>query len=218
MGLFAGHSRNDVLMRKAFLISLTGHFSLLVIFWAWSLLFGRPRLRSYPRTMTANFVVRQPQKTAIRRALNKTVRRPPSARAVPAKKSKRARKRDARSARSPNLQVSRNADRSSPATSGSALKIDAKEFPYPEYLALIQYRIETQWHPPRNTRGELLTTIYFKITRGGRLQNIRVEQTCGAFVVDQAALRAVYAANPLPPLPEASGLASLGVHFDFVIH
>ena len=32
----------------------------------------------------------------------------------------------------------------------------------------------------------------------------------------QAALRAVYSADPLPALPEASTLNTLGVHFEFV--
>ena len=98
------------------------------------------------------------------------------------------------------------------------MKIDAPEFPFPEYLALIQYRIESQWQPPTNAGGGLLTTVYFRIGQQGDLSEIKVTKASGSFVVDQSALRAVYAANPLPPLPAGSGLSSLGVHFDFVVY
>jgi len=99
---------------------------------------------------------------------------------------------------------------------GTGIKLDAPEFPFPHYLVLIQFRIEGNWQPPFSGIGEEVTTIYFKITREGEIQEEKVEKSSGNFALDQAALRAVRSSNPLPPLPSGSGLETLGVHFDFV--
>jgi TonB family protein len=98
---------------------------------------------------------------------------------------------------------------------GNSIKIDAPEFPYPHYLVLVKYRIEANWQPPFNALGREVTTIYFKIVNDGEVQDIKIESSSGNFSLDQAALRAVYSANPLPPLPSGSGLQHLGVHFEF---
>ncbi len=98
---------------------------------------------------------------------------------------------------------------------GNSIKIDAPEFPYPHYLVLVKYRIEANWQPPFNTLGQEVTTIYFKIVNDGEIQDVKIENSSGNFSLDQAALRAVYSANPLPPLPSGSGLQHLGVHFEF---
>ena len=51
--------------------------------------------------------------------------------------------------------------------------------------------------------------------RDGRLESIELEQSSGLPSFDPAALRALYAANPLPPLPPAYGKQSLTVHLSF---
>jgi protein TonB len=99
---------------------------------------------------------------------------------------------------------------------GTGIKIDAPEFPYPHYLVLLQFRIEGNWQPPFSGIGEEITTVYFKITAEGEIENVKIEKSSGNFALDQAALRAVRNANPLPPLPSGSGLETLGVYFDFV--
>jgi TonB family protein len=53
------------------------------------------------------------------------------------------------------------------------------------------------------------------ILKGGRLENIRLEESSGIASFDRAALRALYAAYPLPPLPPAYGKPSLTVHLSF---
>lgn len=110
----------------------------------------------------------------------------------------------------------RGGQKSGTSSIGTGIKLDAPEFAYPHYLVLIQFRIEGNWQPPFSGIGEEITTIYFKITSEGEIQDEKVEQSSGNFALDQAALRAVRSSNPLPPLPSGSGLETLGVHFDFV--
>ncbi|MGH7597421.1 MAG: energy transducer TonB, partial [bacterium] len=100
---------------------------------------------------------------------------------------------------------------------GNAMKIDAEEFPFPYYLVQVQNKIEQQWHAP-SRQEQHATTVYFRISRSGEVEDVKVEQSSGNALFDQAAMRAVYYASPLPPLPADSGLQSLGVHFDFVAY
>jgi protein TonB len=60
--------------------------------------------------------------------------------------------------------------------------------------------------------------MYFKIRRNGEVTDVKLEQSSGSIAFDQAAQRAVYSANPMPPLPTGSGLETLGVHFDFMAY
>ena len=110
----------------------------------------------------------------------------------------------------------RGGNQKSSGSVGTGIKLDAPEFPYPHYLVLLQFRIEGNWQPPFSGIGEEVTTIYFKITREGEIQDEKIEKSSGNFALDQAALRAVRSSNPLPPLPPGSGMETLGVHFDFV--
>jgi len=57
--------------------------------------------------------------------------------------------------------------------------------------------------------------VYFRITRSGSIDSPAVEASSGSFLFDQAALRAVVEANPLPALPGGFGDEYLGVHFSF---
>lgn len=204
-------------MRRSFLLSLVGHLvvGVLVIGLSWA--FSRPRRAAYPRMMTATFVMRQPAVQAGRpehRAKAPAVQ-PPAQSVRSREQTTHQRTERHRSTPASAAATGQNAPKATPQP---AMKLDVPAFPFPEYLALIQYRIESQWQPPRNTGGGLLTTVYFKIHPDGTLTDIKITRTCGRFAVDQAALRAVYSANPLPPLPPASGLPSLGVHFDFVVY
>lgn len=101
---------------------------------------------------------------------------------------------------------------------GNVMKIDAEEFPFPYYLVQVQNLIERNWRAPFSGQGQRATTVYFKISRSGEVEDVKIEQSSGNALFDQAAMRAVYYASPLPPLPADSGLQNLGVHFDFVAH
>ncbi|RMF61453.1 MAG: TonB family protein [Calditrichaeota bacterium] len=104
------------------------------------------------------------------------------------------------------------------AVGGKSLRLDVAEFPFSYYLALIQSRIQANWEPPFDSSGRTLSKmaiVYFKIQRNGQITGVAVETGSGDYLFDQAALRAVTLANPLPPLPFDFPGKNLGVHFEF---
>ena len=62
---------------------------------------------------------------------------------------------------------------------------------------------------------ETRALVRFTINRDGRVSRIELERSSGNSSFDRAALRALYAANPLPPLPPAYRKNSLTVHLTF---
>ncbi|HUP01012.1 MAG TPA: energy transducer TonB [Gemmatimonadota bacterium] len=90
--------------------------------------------------------------------------------------------------------------------------LEGRPFEFPWYLEALVRKVERNWRPGG---GALKTTIYFRITRGGRITETRVESSSGSFLFDQAAQRAVQASDPMPPLPEEYSGDYLGVYFDF---
>jgi protein TonB len=115
-----------------------------------------------------------------------------------------------------NAATKTGAGSSASGSGGNALKLDVVDFPFPHYITLVQYRIESNWEPQVSGLDQLLATVYFKIKRDGEIEEIKLEQSSGNVLFDQAARRAVYNANPLPPLPADFEQPTLGVHFDFV--
>jgi TonB family protein len=96
--------------------------------------------------------------------------------------------------------------------------VDAADFPFSYYLALVRDRIAGNWQPPAGlaTGGEpVRTTVYFRITRSGALTGVRLETVSGAEYFDRSALRAVILSDPMPPLPAGFPGGDLGVHFGF---
>ena len=51
--------------------------------------------------------------------------------------------------------------------------------------------------------------------RSGQVTDVKVDNLVRCELYDRAAARAVYAANPLPPLPPDYRNESLGVHLKF---
>ncbi len=96
-------------------------------------------------------------------------------------------------------------------TSGPAIPSD---FHFTYYVERMLALIESRWYkPPVTTGTEAL--VRFRIARNGRVSDIVLEQSSGVPTFDRAALRALYAANPLPPLPPAYRKPSLTVHLRF---
>lgn len=101
---------------------------------------------------------------------------------------------------------------------GEKVRLDVKDFPFSYYLSLLQSRIQANWEPPFSSSRRSLfkkVIIYFKIQRNGKLTNLALESKSGDPRFDQAALRAVTLASPLPPLPFDFPEPALGVHFEF---
>lgn len=235
------------MMKRALIISAATHFAILLIFWQASLSLSRPVARGYPRLMTATLVAKPaagPAAVAVAQSAaaeskviaspaptSKPVEKKPEPTVVsktkPEKKSSALKQPAKKQTPPPSSGSSSSTGGRGSAlsktgaetgASGGGLKLDAPDFAYPHYIALIQYRIESNWEAPFTGQGERLATIYFKIRPNGEIVDIQLEQSSGNIVFDQAAKRAVYNANPLPPLPAGSGLQTLGVHFDFVAY
>jgi protein TonB len=97
--------------------------------------------------------------------------------------------------------------------SGSAAGIPA-DFHFTYYVERMLALIESRWYKPSVPPGTR-ARIRFVILKSGRIEGIQLEESSGISSFDRAALRAMYAANPLPPLPPAYGRPSLTIHLSF---
>jgi protein TonB len=88
------------------------------------------------------------------------------------------------------------------------------DFHFTYYIERMLALIESRWYKPVVPQGTR-ARVGFVILKGGRVEGIRLEESSGVPSFDRAALRALYAANPLPPLPPAYGKPSLTVHLSF---
>jgi protein TonB len=103
-------------------------------------------------------------------------------------------------------------------TGGIALGVgpagDNESFPFSYYLNRVLALIESNWFRPPvplDTRCRVRCVI----DRSGNLLEAGLEQESGSAAFDRAALRAVYAAAPLPPLPQGFGGKTLTLHLEF---
>lgn len=88
------------------------------------------------------------------------------------------------------------------------------DFHFTYYVERMLALIESRWYKPGAPSGTR-ARVGFVILKDGRLEAIRLEESSGLPSFDRAALRAIYAANPLPPLPPAYAKPSLTVHLSF---
>jgi len=198
-----------------YILSFIGHVALFLI--CTGLSYFKPQKVSYPKAITAT-LVEVPGKQ-IRSETRPSRPVPVQKKTVSVRKKRKNVKKKIQKPAStvtPTIVKEKTISSKKP-TIGSPIKLDVANFLFPEYLALVQFRIESHWQPPAQTSDALITVVFFKIGKSGKIVQARIEKTSGSFIADQAALRAVLSANPLPPLPEESKLNLLGVHFDFVI-
>jgi periplasmic protein TonB len=97
---------------------------------------------------------------------------------------------------------------------GSRVPGIPSDFQFTYYIERMLALIESRWYKPvagAGTRAQ----VRFRILANGRVEDIALEQASGNPSFDRAALRALYAANPLPPLPPAYGKSDLTVHLSF---
>jgi protein TonB len=96
------------------------------------------------------------------------------------------------------------------------MALDVEDFPFAYYLATIKRKIAANWRVPGTAQGGAIhCRVYFTINKSGSLDPPVVETSSGNFLFDQAAVRAVIQASPLPPLPGGFTDDYLGVHFSF---
>lgn len=120
------------------------------------------------------------------------------------------------------LPGSMNPDPSGPASSivaSGKASSNGPIFKFPSYLQNMENKISGQWTPPGLALHEegVGAIIRFNVTKEGKIEAIEVEKSSGNNQFDQAAMRAVYAAAPLPPLPEGLNEDRLNVHFSFTL-
>ncbi|MDD5541145.1 MAG: energy transducer TonB [Candidatus Marinimicrobia bacterium] len=101
----------------------------------------------------------------------------------------------------------------------AGLKVDDPDFTFIYYLNIIRNRIQEYWRPPQlsDHSQNQQAMVAFKIARSGKVSQIRVEQSSGNFLFDQAAQRALYEVASLPPLPDEYGGHELSVHIEFEV-
>jgi TonB family protein len=93
-------------------------------------------------------------------------------------------------------------------------QLDAQGFDSPIYLNVLFGKIRNAWENPYEGANKIQCTIYFVISRNGKISDSAVEKSSGIEAYDQSALRAVLSSNP-PPLPGQFGADELGIHLEF---
>lgn len=89
-----------------------------------------------------------------------------------------------------------------------------EHFPFAYYLERILVAIEGNWFRPA-VPAETRSRIRCRIDRTGRILEAGIEIPSGIPAFDRAALRAVYAAAPFPPLPQGFGGSTLTLYLEF---
>ena len=87
---------------------------------------------------------------------------------------------------------------------GEAISLDTTESRYASYFTRIKRQIELSWNYPNEAQRKGITgelTLRFQISRDGNLMNVRLINSSGYNVLDEAALQAVKSAAPYYPFP-----------------
>ncbi len=91
---------------------------------------------------------------------------------------------------------------------------DQPDFNYNYYVERMLVTIGMNWFKPAES-VPISPMIRFRIDRDGTIGEPQLERSSGLPFVDRAALRAVMASSPLPPLPQEFAGKYLGVHLIF---
>jgi protein TonB len=94
-----------------------------------------------------------------------------------------------------------------------AVTLNASDFPFAWYLRQVQSKISERWEG--SARAGDQPQVVFEIGRDGKVTGLKVEKSSGNSLYDQAAIRAITDATPLPPLPADFKDAFLRVHLGF---
>jgi len=97
--------------------------------------------------------------------------------------------------------------------SGLGEKLDVGDFCCPDYIVLMNQRIDANWNKRQEVGGQVV--VKFTIQRDGRLIEPMIERTSGVAALDSAARRAIEVTRQLPALPAAYTNPSLTIHLTF---
>jgi len=95
-------------------------------------------------------------------------------------------------------------------TGVGGLKFDQPGFNYPYYYERVKIAIETNWFKPA-TSIPTSPVVHFVIQKDGTITDPVLVTSSGLTYVDRAAMRAVLAASPLPPLPSDFSSSQIGL-------
>lgn len=87
------------------------------------------------------------------------------------------------------------------------------DFPFAYWPRAVQERVTYNWNRISSAQGRV--QIYFRVTREGRIEGVRVEVPSGNRALDESALLAVRRSDPVLRLPDGFEGDSLGVRFWF---
>ena len=82
-----------------------------------------------------------------------------------------------------------------------AVASTTQDFQFPPYLSIVRDKVERSWSPPPGVKGAR-AKVMFRVLRTGRVGEAKLVESSGNFYFDQAAMRAILASSPFPPLPE----------------
>ena len=103
------------------------------------------------------------------------------------------------------------------AEDGTSISVEGQRFPFSYFLAAIERKVSQNWFSGVSSGADGLTClVFFRLSRDGRVDDVRIEQGSGNTYFDKSAMRAVRSAAPFPPLPRAFTDNYLGIHFTFV--
>ena len=93
-------------------------------------------------------------------------------------------------------------------------KIDQADFKYPIYIDRMVAIMSMNWFKPAQV-VQTNPIVHFQIQRDGTITDVNLVTSSGLPFVDRAAMRAVYASSPLPPLPTDYAGPHLGIQVVF---
>ena len=96
--------------------------------------------------------------------------------------------------------------------------IDSDAFSFGYYRDILTNRLRSTWSRPLVPGGlqqPIRATVQFVVLRSGAITGVSVQESSGYPPLDRSALRSVFDANPLPPLPDPYEGNRLAVTFFF---
>ncbi len=142
---------------------------------------------------------------------------PPSAKAMPAPKAKKVKPAPAPQP-APSIDLPSAGGSAAGAAGGLSFGTSVEgldvDFPFSYYVEQILSLIGANWFKPDVPEGTACI-VAFRIQRSGQVTDVRLDASSGLPFYDRAAVRAVYSANPLPPLPSEFQGDQLGVRLRF---
>lgn len=96
-------------------------------------------------------------------------------------------------------------------SSSASVGVEDPDFTYGYYIDGMVTHIGQYWTRPNIAQRLEEAQVYYRILPDGRITDLRLIQSSGSTTFDEAAMRAIQAAVPLPPLPRGYKKDYLGI-------